>query len=306
MKHILKTSSIIFIALVSFNLISCQYGLWEFLSHNTTVNERTQEIKELTDTGTISLASALSAKGTYKILVISDVHFGKPNTRHDDDFLAWLDSLDDSDKPDFCISLGDSADKGLQSELDDYNALLEKIQARLVNTDAPIYTVLGNHDLYNSGWLLWKESVYPYTSLYHFSTNGFSYYFMDSASDSVGANQIKLLKSAFEKDNLPKIVSMHCPIYTDGKTKQGYFTLQDPHEVDELITLFAKYNVKLVLSGHTHSYCRTSLGKFLLYNVPGFLTLPPESKPGRGWSIITVNESKGIIQNDEVIFQEGE
>ena len=286
-------------------MLSCNYGLQEFLSHGASVNERTTEIKELTDTETTALASALSAKSKYTILVISDVHFGKPDPeRHDDDFLAWLDELvNNGVRPDFCISLGDSADHGYKSELDDYNALMAKIQARMQNTTAPVYTIVGNHDLYNSGWNVWKENVYPYTSLYHFATKDFSYYFIDSASDSVGANQIALLTQAFKNDSLPKVVSMHCPMYTDGSTKEGYFTLQDTHEVDALTALFAKYNVKLVLSGHTHMYCRTNWDKFILYNVPGFLTSPPEYEYSRGWSLITIDESKGIIANDEVIFQ---
>ncbi|HAK69328.1 MAG TPA: hypothetical protein DEO40_05865 [Treponema sp.] len=283
-----RLSLLLALILASLSLVSCEYGLWEFLYHGETVQTRAENLTELNDAGTSALVSHLNSKassGTYKFLVITDIHFGKPNKdRRDEDLYEWLDS--NGSGIDFCVNLGDTADHGLPSELDNMAPLESAIKTRCPNFPAAtkIYNILGNHDLYNSGWTGWKEKMYPNTSFYHFKTNGMSYYFLDSGSATLGKPQYNRLKKAFASDPLPKIVMTHYPVYADSSTVLGYFTMQNSEESSALISLFAQYNVILVLDGHTHKYFKADLGKFVEFNTPSLVD-------NVKWSVVTVNEA---------------
>ena len=267
---------------------SCRYGLHEFVGHDENVQKRASQLTEITGE---DLPGA--AGGTYNVLLLSDIHFGKPKPRHDGQFLDWLEENKSELK--FCINLGDTADHGLGSELDDYLAFEQKITAKL---GAPhTYPVIGNHDLYNSGWKQWKEKMYPNTSFYHFTLGAFSYYFLDSGSSILGTPQMDVLKSEMRKDTRPKIVCTHYPVYAATNNSLSLFVMQDMHETDELISLFEETNVKIVLVGHTHIYYETRIGSFKEFNVPGFLD-------AKQWAVLTVDEANETVSARIVTYPE--
>lgn len=126
-------------------------------------------------------------------------------------------------------------------------------------TGIPVYNVVGNHDVYNSGWDLWKKTCPPHTSTYYFETEDFIWYFLDTASGTLGRPQFYDLKDKLAQSSKPKLVFTHYPLYGGGIF---YFCLSNPRERAELISLFARTNVKLYCSGHYHAGAFYDYGPF--------------------------------------------
>ena len=276
MKRLLKKLFYTEILLTLLLPLSCHYAPIEYFDRSDSVNKRAPEIKELNDTHSLGTS--------YDILVLTDIHFGQARSeRHDGDVLDWLDSLGTGTKPKFCVNLGDTADHGSESEFDSYLEFENEIKARL---SSPVYSLIGNHDLRRDGWSVFCEKMYPYTSCYHFETDGMSYYFLDSADGTLGKGQLKNLENAFKADSKPKVIFTHEPIYHDKANLLSATALQDTHEADKLLTLFAKNRVLLYLCGHSHAFRKNSLGSFTEFNLPSYVH-------SRAWGVIHIDENAG-------------
>lgn len=262
---------------------SCKYDLYSAFYRANNTDARTKSCHKL-----LPEASPDATLDTYSVAVFSDIHFGAKNSiRHEEAFLAWLQECkDEGNCPEFCICLGDIAEHGLKKEFEDYNAFVKKVETLL--GDGKVYSVLGNHDLFNNGWQHYHSMVFPYESFYTFKTQTFSWYCLDSASGSLGLKQYEKLEKLFAADPAPKIVMTHIPAYSNPFDSLGYFSSQNTYEADMLLTLYAKNNVKLVLNGHIHQPYTNDFNSFLEITVPGI------NETGR-WSVITVNEKKGTI-----------
>ena len=275
----------IILILWAFGFSSCKYytyGLEEFLYRSGTVEKRTESVLELTGHD----VPVVPNEGNYNFLIVADIHFGHQVYKNDVDWLItsvtdYLNTIPEDEKPLFCICLGDIAEHGLKSEFDDFTKFVNKLNELGIKT----YSVLGNHDLYNSGWRIYKDVIFPFTSFYYFKTDVFSFYFIDSASGSLGKSQMNKLENLLTKDEKPKIVATHVPLYADG---YFYFAMQNTTERNLLISMLARNNVKAVLSGHTHSMNFTNLGKFTEYNFPSVITY-------NDIGIVTVNQSDNSV-----------
>ena len=271
----------IILILWAFGFSSCKYytyGLEEFLYRSGTVEKRTEEILELSDID----VPVVPNEGSYNILIVTDIHFGHEKHKSYlnmflESVVEYIKNIPSDEKPLFCICLGDIADHGLKSEFDDFRIFANKLNELGIKT----YSILGNHDLYNSGWRIYKDSVFPFTSFYYFKTDVFSFYFIDSASGSLGKSQMDKLQGLLAKDENPKILASHIPLYADG---YFYFAMQNTTERNLLISMLARNNVKAVLSGHTHSLNFTNFGKFYEYNFPSVLD---QNEIG----MVTINQS---------------
>ena len=286
---------------------SCSYGLDDFFSRRYTTEERITSISASTQLAT---PSATKTASTVTFAALSDLHFGgtldRGKGRVEEQFLTWLtEQKEAGTAPAFVLSLGDSADHGFGSEYEDYVAFTDKIDQILNdgNDAYTVYTVVGNHDLYNSGWGKWKEMVYPHISFYHFTTgtaqnnNQLSWYFLDSGSGSLGTNQYYALKDMMEADPLPKIISLHYPVYGDPAHLGGYFALQNYYETTMLLSLFSTERVRLVLDGHAHHYYHQDFGSYDEYN------LPSVTASGQ-WALFTVDATDGSILKFQMIYAE--
>ena len=206
--------------------------------------------------------------------------------------------------PAFCVCLGDIADHGYESEFDDYVAFTSKIDTILGTEEGKtkVYNVLGNHDLYNSGWIYYSQKIFPYKSFYHFNTKKFSWYVIDSASDTLGHHQLELLKTSLEQDSNPKIILGHVPIYGDPFFSFAYFSFQDEHESSLLLSLFANENVKLVMEGHSHCYWQNDFNTFIEYIVSSVTA----GKTGSEWTLLTIDEEAESIETERIFAKDWE
>lgn len=280
-NHALKVFLIL--VLPAFLAVSCGYGIHEGFYRENPVGVRAGAMTFLSDTATSGLVSSISGK-KYKLLVISDVHQGKneDSASNAAKFTSWVFS--ESQKPDFCINLGDTADHGNPSEIDSYVEMEDYIKTLGVKN---VYNLPGNHDLYNSGWNYWKERMYPHESFYTFSTGALSFYFIDSASGSLGNAQMNSLRTAMENDGKQKIVLSHYPVLSNEL--MGYCSIQDSYERDLLVDMFVKNKVRYVIAGHSHVYEELEAGTFKEINAPSL------GKDGR-FLLFTIDESDMSIK----------
>lgn len=258
-----------------FFMASCKYGADNIFHAQNSVHNRDTSITNLTNTGFESLSSS------YTFAVMTDVHYGAIAIQNapampDTDFLNWLDGLSSSEKPKFCLVLGDVVDYGAAEQYPDYVSFVNNIEARNVK----VFNVIGNHDLYNSGFENWKTNCYPHTSFYNFQTSGFSFYGLDTGSGGPGAEQLASLKSAFTGDSKPKIVFSHYPFYSSS----FLFSMTDTTERNIALSLFKKNNVRLYLCGHIHMYEVYDFGSLKHQALPSF-------HYDGIWLLVTVNES---------------
>lgn len=294
----IKTLCILWVVVASF--VSCKYldyGLTEAFGRSDTINDRAK-YKDITDDAEISSLKTLNGK--YKFLLVSDVHFGGEDLhdngkRRDGDFFtsfkAHFDDATSEGVPiKFCICLGDTAEHGYKKEMVRYNTdFVGKLKSDFA---IPTLTVPGNHDLYNSGYDDFRDTTYPHTSFYHFSTTAMSYYFLDSASCMLGAEQLSTLRGYLHTDSKRPLVFMHIPIFAEGCFTSA---IENTTERNKIISIFNKEHVLAVFSGHTHLDFKSDLGRFNEYTIAGYLQR-------RAYYIITVDEGAGSISKQKYTY----
>lgn len=296
--------------LISLAFSSCaNYGFYQLLFGEEDVDERFSGFSNLS--GETVLSSDLGLNGKYSFIVVTDVHIGASDVHSSkmNDFLDEISSLFESgDKtkiPRFIVNLGDTADGGHLSEFNEYNSYLEKIrnlalEKNVVSSaeDFKVYTILGNHDLYNNGWTDWKKTIYPYKSTYYFSLSSgfgsspFSFYFVDTGNGAFGTDQLDSFEKLLKLDANPKMVFSHYPFYSDNVPLMA---LEDTAERNYLLSLFAKNNVKSLFGGHVHRVFEHDLGSFSQVNTSALF------KNG-AFRLVTVDESSASVSAKLIEF----
>ena len=261
---------LIFIGAVFLLCTGCKFGLQEIFWRADPVDRRSKELVKLTGSELSFDIDTMPSK--YDCLLITDVHFGNDHysVRQDAFFKSLEEYRSNHPAPNpqilFCIALGDIADHGRADEFDDYEAFQNRIAA-VIGKPNSVYNVVGNHDLYNSGWKLWEKSCYPHKSAYYFETKNFEWYFVDTGNGTLGRPQFYDLKAKLQSSSKPKFIFTHYPLY--GNAIQ-YFSLSNPRERAELVSLCAQNNVKMYCSGHYHRGAYYGYGRFEEFTLKAF------------------------------------
>lgn len=181
-----------------------------------------------------------------RICHISDTHICSGREFRREAFLETVEQIN-SEKFDLVIHSGDVTNSGRLEEYAEAKGLLEMIEP-------PLVVIPGNHDARNGGVSLFKEEIGPTSGIYE--TEGSVTVFVNSSiSDSndgrVGMVKFEMLRRAFaENEEKPlKIVVLHhhvIPIPMAGRERNVLSNAGD------LLDLFLRYDVDLVLSGHRH------------------------------------------------------
>lgn len=243
---------------------SCRYGLSQFMYRSDEANARSPALVNLNKEGK---APDIGTDSKFSAIVLTDIHFGRSgydaSTRPDDSFFTWLSAkqaeLSAAGAPaKFCICLGDCVETGKTDEYAEYYNFCTKMKQTY---GLQVYSIAGNHDLFNSGWSTWKQTCYPYVSSYMFTTaqgsNAMNWFFLDSGNGTLGYNQLTDCVDKMNRNTNAKLVFTHYPIYAGGIF---YFTLQNETERDTLLAAFGRDNVKQVLEGHVHKGKSYSFG----------------------------------------------
>lgn len=314
-----------------FALLSCSdYGFFFGLFGEDDVDDRFATISDFNSfeaggkNKSLSPApSNLLPASKYSVLIVTDLHFGsKKADLPEEKFFEWLEKrFQESDQtkiPRFALNLGDTADHGKDSEYAEFLAFekkIKKIAGKYLygeDDETPdserkfkIYSILGNHDLYNNGVGGFLENVFPYKSSYYFSfdadsddeTPGFSYYFLDTANGTTGTGQMDDFAAKIKADTRPKIILTHYPVYAGGFDL--FMILQNTLERNALLTLFAENNVKQVYEGHAHRYQSFDY-KVFREDVIGSLRYETSTK--KQCAIFTVDEATESVTTEVIEF----
>ena len=188
-----------------------------------------------------------------KVAIVSDNQYGSQIMRH-----VITDIT--SHRPHFIMMGGDSVDHGAIIE-EWFRYFWQPLQIENLAQKIPIVLTRGNHDgesavahaftspIHNQDW-------YSFMSLSTF------FIVLDSNADNVIApKQTEWLKRTMEsssfQDALFRVVLFHLPPFTElWSIKEKYNGEEFVRE--DWVPLFEKYQVDLVITGHTHAYLRGS------------------------------------------------
>ena len=285
LKKFLAATTILFLSMI---FAACNFGLPIFLYAEEGVEDRAAVMQTLFGPDLPQTDNT----GKYSFIVLTDAHFGETKyARKEEAFLAIFKSLLQDPAPErrprFIVNLGDALDGGHSIEAYQFNlaaaSWIQLAKDTLGVSDYKVYSILGNHDLYNNGWEDWRRAVYPHTSCYKFTLNAggptpFDFFFLDTGNGTLGGKQIENLERELAASSRPKLVFMHYPLYAGGIF---YFALDDVEERSRLVSDFAKSNVKYVFEGHKHTlhdydfkkFKEVVVGAYLQYKTFGLVTV---------------------------------
>jgi 3',5'-cyclic-AMP phosphodiesterase len=186
---------------------------------------------------------AAAGNGTFVIAQISDLHCGGPYFVPN--LLERAISEVNELEPDVVICSGDLTNEGYRQEFKNWAAYADRIRA-------PMYTVPGNHDARNVGYLHFEELVGPR----HWTADvkGVRLVGVDSSEPDINEGQVgreryTWIHERFEVPADLKVFVLHHHLLPIPGTGRERSTVMDAGDLlEELI----QSGVNIVLSGHKH------------------------------------------------------
>jgi 3',5'-cyclic AMP phosphodiesterase CpdA len=203
----------------------------------------------------------------------TDVHLNVRNSRDRlNGFKQSLNKMKES-KADFVIFGGDLFDiSGMSEKVTKHQAdsMHRAFKQTVEDTKMRYYPTIGNHDRYydkDNGYVEGDEMFKQYfkESYYTFEEKGVRFFVLNSVQNVEGKNgfyvgekQLEWLKKELSDISVltPIVISTHVPVYSiyypvvEGK----YVFVDVIMNYKELLKIFEKHNLKLVLQGHQHLY----------------------------------------------------
>ena len=247
MKTLFKIGIFVFL----FLLTSCGKNidyLGLFMTNNESPDERFAQSMEYNNQHGYDIVTGVPDE--YKVYTMSDIHvdFSTDNLdRYVSDYLA------DTVAAPFSLCLGD-----LINATGHFDYFAEHVKP-VSDAGRKIYYCVGNHDLYFDQW---KEYFSRFgSSTYWFEVHTVSgykdlYIALESGSGTLGIDQREWLEDVLKaKENQGFrhiIVFTHTHLFKKD-TSQGHTSNFNLEETYDLADLFDRYDVSLVLQGHSHS-----------------------------------------------------
>ncbi len=159
------------------------------------------------------------------------------------DYMPELGNITEHNRSRFIITSGDLTDGGERAQ---YNHILVEESQDL---KVPLYSALGNHDLFGDGWEEFKDKIGPSTASVKYGNS--QLIILDTATCEVGRDQMDWLSDTLHHSTAKhKFIFTHFCLY--NKVAELPIILCDPDERFELIGLLKKYQVDFYLCGHGH------------------------------------------------------
>lgn len=178
----------------------------------------------------------------FSFLVITDTHYYQNNPEYLKNISNDIKFKDIS----FLIICGDIVQSGLKKQ---YSYLRED----MTNLSIPIYFVIGNHDLYNDGYIVYREEIGR--TIYDFKIGDNHFIFIDTANGTLGKKQKKWLEDTLKKsDSKNKFIFSHySPFDNEIQTPTA---MSYSNDIYYLINLLENNSVSFHISGHLHFFDR--------------------------------------------------
>lgn len=193
--------------------------------------------------------ASLETEESYTFYVCTDPHIGDTNIN----LREFSTLLRNDATADFGIVLGDCTDK--RNAFQNYVDAISLVEGEQ-HTNKPIFSLIGNHDLFFRGWDEYAKLLGP--SVYWFEVEcGASrdlFITLDSASGTLGKKQMKWLKEFLATERAKYrhcVVLTHTNLFYTDNTQQGSGNMA-LEETALLADLFSRNKVTLCLQGHDH------------------------------------------------------
>lgn len=187
----------------------------------------------------------------YEVYVMSDTHVSYSKTDNLDRFVS--DYLADSVAAPFALCLGD-----LINATGHWDCFADHVKP-VSDAGRKIYYTVGNHDLYFNQWKDFFSRFGSSTYWFEVQTvNGFKdlYISIDSGNGTLGYDQRRWLENVLkDKQNQGYrhiLVFTHTHFFKKDSS-QGHTSNFNLEETYDLLDLFDRYDVSMVLQGHSHS-----------------------------------------------------
>lgn len=203
-----------------------------------------------------SPANIVATTDNYRLYVCSDVHTEEFPRRYNE----FLRRQRADSTALFALQLGDLSNR--QGAL--YNAAktmrYDSIRDR---HDTPVYSIVGNHDLFFNQWDDFKQLFGASTYVFTVTTPHYRdlYIMLDSGGGCHGRTQMNWLRGILANRDSYRhcIVGSHVNIFRTDMSQfvSGNLPLEETYE---LMDLLASHHVDLYLQGHDHHRCETLYG----------------------------------------------
>ncbi|HUT53234.1 MAG TPA: metallophosphoesterase [bacterium] len=186
------------------------------------------------------LALPAASSDTFTFLWASDIHI----TYGHSDLMDKFGSYAKQRGAVFALHSGDCADGGQVDEYKKWNGVMGEY------LPCPVFSAIGNHDLYGDGWDAYKKYIGP--AAFRFIYGPCDFIFIDTAAGTLGFDQMGWLEKVLDRGGPPnRFILSHYPIY-DGAF-QTPSSIGNTEECMKLISMFADNNVSYFLCGHKHT-----------------------------------------------------
>jgi predicted phosphodiesterase len=189
-----------------------------------------------------ALVFPVPASDTFSFLWASDIHIAVGQDHHMDRLGTYAGQVGAQ----FLLHSGDCADDGTA---DDYEKWVNVMTSYV---PCPVFSALGNHDIYNGGWDRFKKLIGP--SAFRFTYGYCDFIFIDTANGTMGRDQMDWFEKVMDRGkNYPlRFVLSHYPIYDGGL--QTPSSMGNTEERMKIVSLMDDGNVSYFLCGHKHSW----------------------------------------------------
>ncbi|MFA6289829.1 MAG: metallophosphoesterase [Opitutaceae bacterium] len=194
--------------------------------------------------GVLRAAGATPPAVPFTFVVVNDTHYMSPECG------AWLShvvQLMKIEAPEFCLLVGDLAEKGRPDHL----AAVRDCFAAL---GKPVHVQIGNHDYLTQTDRSPYESVFPDRINYAFTHRDWQFVGLDS-TDGVRYDGTSIGDATLRwvDENLPRLDKTK-PLVLFTHFPLGEGVKHRPANADALLDRFRDYNLQAVFNGHFHGY----------------------------------------------------
>jgi len=221
----------------------------------------------------------------YQILLAADTHIGGTEN------LSYLKELYNDGNYKGMVIIGDI----VSGKEEDYQLYIDSV----ADVTKPIFSIVGNHDLYFDGWKYFYK--YLGSSTYYFTVEANNnqkdlFICLDSGGGTLGKSQIDWLENLLDEkrsNHRHIIVLSHVNIL---RTRRTTSATPMTEEVIYLLDLFARYGVDYVITGHYHVQDEAIFGntKYLI------LDALKDENPDAGYAELNVLENS--VEHEFVRF----
>jgi hypothetical protein len=231
---------------VSSTVIGCnKFDIQDFFKTDVSVEQRFAQSQAWNE---MQGKIVIPAKNDYVFYDCADIHIAKTTLN----LSTFIRIAQNDTLTAFAFFDGDLID-----ERGAFSTFYSVLTDRMKPNACPFLATVGNHDLFFGQWEDFAKffKTATYTFIVETPTAKDFYIVLDTGSGTLGINQLKWLKNRIKerKNYRHCIVFTHANIFkTDNsQTTSGNLALEETYE---LIDLFSKNSVDLVITGHDHFY----------------------------------------------------